>query len=147
MAANNHMTSNRMAMAKCVTGAALALAMIAGAGSALAQSVGSTPIEQLHQALHLSAAQEGAWQLYRSAADVPDKAQARRQQASTMFRTLDAPHRMDLVEAEMRQELADLERQSRALKAFYATLTPDQQRTFDTRTLPPANQSQGQPQY
>jgi hypothetical protein len=142
------MAADRMTMAKCMTGAALALAAIAGAGPALAQSTGSSQIEQLHQALHLSAAQEGAWQLYRSAADVPDKAQARRQQASTMFRTLDAPHRMDLVEAEMRQELADLDRQSHALKAFYGTLTPDQQRIFDARTLPPANQSQqGPSQY
>jgi hypothetical protein len=125
--------------------AGLALAMIAGAGTARAQQAsGTAQIEQLHQALHLSAGQESAWQLYRSAADIPDKAQARRQAASGMFRTLDAPHRMDLVEAEMRQELADLDRQSRALKAFYATLTPDQQRIFDARTLPPENQGQQQ---
>jgi hypothetical protein len=124
---------------------AAAIALVAVA--APAQSIGATPIEQLHQALHLTPSQEGAWQLYRSAADIPDKAQARRRSASVMFRTLDAPHRMDLVEAEMRQELADLQRQSQALKAFYVALSPDQQRIFDARTLPPASEGQGQPQY
>jgi hypothetical protein len=35
------------------------------------------------------------------------------------------------------QDLADLRRQSLALKTFYAALTPAQQRIFDTKTLPP----------
>jgi hypothetical protein len=115
------------------------LAAMACPTPGLAQSVGLTPIEQLHQALHLAPAQEGAWQLYRSAADAPDKAQARRRSASGLFRRLDAPHRMDLVEAEMREELNDLQRQSQALKAFYAVLSPEQRRVFDERTLPPAD--------
>jgi len=123
---------------------AAGLALVLGTGPAAAQTVGLTPIEQLHQALHLAPSQEGAWQLYRSAADIPDKAQSRRQSASVLFRTLDAPRRMDLVEAEMRQELADLQRQSQALKAFYAALTPEQQHIFDARTLPPA---ETRPQY
>ena len=37
----------------------------------------------------------------------------------------------------MRQELTELQRQSTALKALYATLSPEQQRVFDERTLPP----------
>jgi hypothetical protein len=53
-----------------------------------------------------------------------------------LFPTLTAPRRIDLVEAEMQQDLADVHRQSEALKAFYATLTPDQQRIFDIQTLP-----------
>lgn len=101
----------------------------------------------LHLALHLAPSQETAWQQYRSQSDVPDRAQERRRSASTLFPTLDAPHRMDLVEAEMRQELADLQRQSQALKGFYAVLTPEQRRIFDTRTLPPEGDAQGQPQY
>ena len=48
---------------------------------------------------------------------------------------------MDLVEAELRAELQDLQGQSRALKAFYATLSPEQQRIFDARTLPPPDTS------
>jgi Skp family chaperone for outer membrane proteins len=133
----------KMMMTAMVAGLALAT------GAAHAQSYGqngqsntTSQIEQLHRALHLTSMQESAWQLYRSAADVPDKAQARRRSASSLFRTLDAPHRMDLVEAEMRQELDDLQRQSHALKAFYGVLSPDQQRIFDARTLPPADNQQ-----
>jgi hypothetical protein len=123
------------------------VAVSAAAAPASAQTIGLTPIEQLHQALHLTPQQESAWQLYRSAADAPDKAQSRRRSASSLFRTLDAPHRMDLVEAEMRQELADLQHQSQVLKAFYAALSPEQRRVFDERTLPPADQPQGQGEY
>jgi hypothetical protein len=39
----------------------------------------------------------------------------------------------------MKQELADLQRQSQALKAFYGTLSPEQKSTFDAQTLPPQN--------
>lgn len=117
---------------------------MAFAGPALAQNVGATPVEALHQALHLTPSQEGAWQLYRSASDIPEQAQSRRRAASSLFRTLDSPHRMDLVEAELRQELADIDRQSQALKAFYVVLSPEQKRIFDARTLPPADNGQGQ---
>ena len=109
-----------------------------------AQPVG-LPIEQLHQARHLTGSQEGAWQLYRNASDAPDKAQSRLHSASGLFRTPDAPRRMDLVEAEMRKELADLQHQSQVLKAFYAALSPQQRRVFDQRTLPSAEQSPGSP--
>ena len=133
----------RSGLASLATGLALAISV----SPVQAQTVGLTPIEQLHQALHLSASQEGAWQLYRSASDIPDRAQSRRRAASNLFRTLDAPHRMDLVAAEMRQELVDLEHQSQVLKAFYAALSPEQQRVFDERTLPPAGDTQSQPPY
>jgi hypothetical protein len=129
---------------KRLVAVAAGLALFIGAGPVLAQTVGLSQVEQLHQALHLTPSQEGAWQLYRSASDVPDKAQSRRRAASTLFRTLDAPRRMDLVEAEMRQELSDLQHQSQVLKAFYATLSPEQKRVFDERTLPPAGESQQQ---
>ncbi len=123
---------------------AAGVAFMVCAGPALAQNVGSTPVEALHQALHLTPSQEGAWQLYRSASDIPEQAQSRRRAASNLFRTLDSPHRMDLVEAELRQELADIDRQSQALKAFYSVLSPEQKRIFDARTLPPADNGQSQ---
>ena len=126
---------------------AAGLALTLGAGPVQAQTVGLSQVEQLHQALHLTPAQEGAWQLYRSASDVPDKAQARRRAASSMFRTLDAPHRMALVESEMRQELADLQHQTQVLTAFYAALSPEQKQVFDARTLPPSGDGQSQQAY
>jgi len=137
-------------MKTCITAMAASIVLVAGVAQAQSYGSGATgqsQIEQLHQALHLAPTQESAWQLYRSAADVPDKAQARRRSASSLFRTLDAPRRMDLVEAEMRQELDDLQRQSHALKAFYGVLSQDQQRIFDARTLPPADNQQDQRPY
>ncbi len=101
------------------------------------QSIGLPPIAALHQNLRLTAQQEPAWKAYRDAASVPEKAQGRRRAAAKMFPTLTAPQRIDLIEAEMRQELADLQQQSKALKAFYAVLLPEQKRVFDTQTLPP----------
>lgn len=90
----------------------------------------------LHDALHLTVQQEPAWQAYRAQAARGAQAQGRQQAAERMLPTLDAPRRMDLVEAEMRQELADLHAQALALKSFYADLTPQQRQIFDRRTLP-----------
>jgi uncharacterized tellurite resistance protein B-like protein len=106
---------------------------------ALSQTEGVAPINTLHQALHLAPEQEAAWKVYRAQAAAPSLAQGRRQAAAQMFPNLSAPQRMDLIEAEMKQELADLQRQSQALKAFYGTLTPEQKSTFDAQTLPPQN--------
>jgi hypothetical protein len=40
----------------------------------------------------------------------------------------------------MQDDLAVLQRQGQAVKAFYALLTPAQQRTFDRQTKPNAQQ-------
>jgi hypothetical protein len=104
---------------------------------AYAQTIGASPVTALHQSLHLTPQQEPAWKAYRDAAAVPAKAQGRRQAASKMFPSLTSPQRMDLIDAEMRQEMQDFKAQSEALKAFYGTLSPDQKRIFDKQTLPP----------
>jgi hypothetical protein len=122
--------------------ARLALALCAAgllAAPAWGQAVGMSPISTLQQNLHLTPQQQPAWKAYREQAAQPDKAQGRRSAAAKMFPTLTAPQRMDLIEAEMRQELADLQHQSEALKAFYAVLTPEQKRVFDNQTLAPRN--------
>jgi hypothetical protein len=90
----------------------------------------------LHDALHLSANQENGWSAYKASVSASPQARQRRRAAAMLFPTLTAPRRIDLVEAEMQQDLADLHRQAEALKAFYTTLTPEQQRTFDSKTLP-----------
>jgi hypothetical protein len=104
---------------------------LAGAATAAPPSLGA-----LHDALHLTAGQEAAWSAYQALIPPPAQARARHQAAAMLFPTLTAPRRIDLVEAEMQQDLADVHRQSEALKTFYATLTPDQQRIFDIQTLP-----------
>ncbi|HZV08192.1 MAG TPA: Spy/CpxP family protein refolding chaperone, partial [Novosphingobium sp.] len=90
----------------------------------------------LHEALHLSAQQEPAWQAYRARALQASQAQGRQQAAARLLPTLDAPHRMDLVEAEMRAELAEQHNQAQLVKALYAQLSPNQRAIFDQRTLP-----------
>jgi hypothetical protein len=118
-------------------GLGVCAALTCSASPAWSQNIGQSPLNALHHALHLNAAQESAWQAYRAQAAAPSKAQDRRRVAERMFPTLSAPQRMDLVEAEMRQELLDLQAQSQALKTFYATLSPQQKATFDAKTLPP----------
>jgi hypothetical protein len=51
--------------------------------------------------------------------------------------SLRAPQRFDLSIQMMRSDLEATERRANALKAFYATLSPDQQAIFDRETLPP----------
>ena len=64
------------------------------------------------------------------------KAEARHRQAGLLLPTLTTPRRVDLIDAEMEDDLAVMQRQGEAVKAFYALLTPSQQRTFDHQTKP-----------
>jgi hypothetical protein len=114
-----------------------AVGLIAGLAAAGAAHGQEPNLKALHDALHLSADQEAAWSDYKSAATPTPQAQQRRRAAARLFPTLTAPRRIDLVEAEMQEDLADLHRQGEALKRFYARLSPAQQRTFDAQTLPP----------
>ena len=114
----------------------IGLGLCAGLAFASTASGQAPNLTALHDALHLSASQEGAWSTYKASVSPPTQAQQRRRAAAMLFPTLTAPRRIDLVEAEMRQDLAELHRQAEALKTFYATLSPAQQRTFDTQTLP-----------
>lgn len=113
-------------------------AMVACGAPAFSQTVGLTPVQKLHDYLHLTPQQEVGWQAYRTQADMPNHTQERRRSAAGLFPKVSAPQRMDLMEAEMKQEMADLHQQAEALKRFYATLNPEQQKVFDTQTLPPA---------
>ncbi len=124
-------------MRKLLIGAALVVALPAVVVPVRAQTPPQEDFAGLHDALHLSAAQEPAWASYRAAAPSPGVTERRRRAAAALFPTLESPRRIDLVEAEMRQELLELQRQSQALKGLYAVLSADQQRVFDERTLPP----------
>ena len=124
----------------------LALGLVCWAGvqgpSASAQTAGPPALRALHDALKLDPQQEVAWRAYSDEVSDPTGAQARRLAAARLLPSLHAPQRMDLVEAELRAELQDLRVQSRALKAFYAALTAEQQHVFDARTVPPPDASQ-----
>jgi hypothetical protein len=114
---------------------------LAAAGCAAAQpqaqQQGSSMLAKLHDDLRLTAAQASAWSQYVKALDDGGQMQARRQAAEQMLPLIPTPRRLALIDATMSDELADFRRQSAAIEAFYAHLTPDQQRTFDRDTAPP----------
>jgi hypothetical protein len=60
--------------------------------------------------------------------------EARRRSAAEMMPKLPTPRRIDLINAEMEQDMAVMRRQGEAVKAFYAQLSPQQQNTFDRVT-------------
>src|ERR1700761_1731831 len=93
----------------------LSLAMLAsGVGAASAQS----PASQLHDALHLSAAQEPAWRSYQAAVAMNPEQMARDAQASAMLPRLPTPRRLALIRAQMRADLAAFEQNAAAVSAF-----------------------------
>jgi hypothetical protein len=120
--------------------AVVALASLNLGGAAQAQSA-SPDLSALHDALHLSVQQEDAWRAYRAAITPDPQADARHRQAAMMLATLSTPRRVDLIEAEMQEDAATLHRQGQAVKAFYGTLSPSQQRAFDQQTAPNAQRN------
>lgn len=126
----------RIAISNVVPGLVLGLALCAGAMSpAQAQSTAPPRLNQLHDALRLSAAQEDAWRAYAAALQPPPGAQARHQQMQAMMPRLTTPRRIALLDATMQQDVVDMRRQGQAVIAFYNALTPDQQAVFDRQTL------------
>jgi hypothetical protein len=97
-------------------------------------------LTKLHGDLRLTPDQDGAWRQYVGTINDGGQMQARRQSAEQMLPQLPTPRRLALMDATMTQELADFHRQTAAIQAFYARLTPDQQRTFDRDTAPQAAQ-------
>lgn len=118
----------------------LSIAGVASAPYAVAQQPQQQDLNHLHEALNLSAAQQAAWQAYVAAIRPDPATDARRREAARMMPTLTTPRRVDLINAEMDTEMANMHRQGQAAKIFYAQLSPEQQRVFDQLTF----QSQGQ---
>lgn len=117
-------------------GLLLGLGLALAAAPAVAQQAVSADLIRLHDDLHLSASQEGAWRDYTRAIAPDPQAQARHRAADQLMPLAPAPRRIALMEAAMAADLADFRRQGAAVTAFYDQLTPDQQRTFDRETLP-----------
>jgi hypothetical protein len=114
-----------------------AIGLVIAICPALGQPTNIAMIEQLHDALKLTPNQESAWIKYRKILVSASDIQSRRSAAFKLFPTINSVRRMQLAKAELTQELAELESQLQALNEFYQTLTPEQQRIFDLKTLPP----------
>lgn len=93
------------------------------------------PFDGLHRALNLNPQQEDSWKAFQQSYAMDPAAMARQRDAGAAMARMTAPQRVDQSIAMMRDDLQSEQRRGAALKAFYATLTLDQQRTFDRETL------------
>lgn len=85
------------------------------------------------QTLQLSAEQESAWSQYQQAMKPPAQPPARPDMQG--LQKLSTPERIDQLRSLREQRAADMDRRGEATKAFYAQLTPAQQKTFDAQSL------------
>jgi Spy/CpxP family protein refolding chaperone len=88
--------------------------------------------------LKLSPAQEAAWTTYTTAMKPPAGMPASRPDPAEMAK-LTTPERIDKMKALRTQHMADMnsfmDQRGEATKAFYATLTPEQQKVFDVSAM------------
>lgn len=116
----------------------LVLALMLSLNGPLAAQPSQPPsLDEIHDALRLRPDQEQAWQIFQQASRPTPQDEARQRDAFQRMGSLQAPQRFDLSIQMMRSDLDQMERQASALKAFYATLSPDQQAAFDRETAPP----------
>ena len=86
------------------------------------------------QKLKITADQEPAWNAFQSAMHPADKADHARLDHKGMEK-LTTPERIDRMRAMHAQRSAEMERRGEATKTFYATLKPEQQKTFDQESV------------
>jgi protein CpxP len=98
-------------------------------------------LSRLHDELHLTADQAPAWSQYQAAMEQGAQMQVRHAATQRMLPQLQTPRRLALLDAAMSQDLADFRRQGQAVLAFYNSLTPAQQRTFDSEAMASGGQS------
>jgi hypothetical protein len=91
----------------------------------------------LKAALKLTPAQEGAWTTFTAALKPPADMMGKRADHAEIAK-LPTPERIDKMKALHAQHTnemnAAMDKRGDATKAFYATLTPEQQKVFDTAT-------------
>lgn len=88
--------------------------------------------------LKITASQEGAWTTY-TAAMKPPADMAARQAEHAELAKLPTPERIDKMKALRAQHMGEMttamDKRGEATKAFYAALTPEQQKTFDASAM------------
>jgi Spy/CpxP family protein refolding chaperone len=92
----------------------------------------------LKAVLKLTPAQEGAWSTFTAALKPPVDRQVKRPDPIEIAK-LTTPERIDKMKAMHTQHVNDMsaamDKRGEATKAFYAVLTPEQQKVFDASTL------------
>ncbi|MDF3823020.1 Spy/CpxP family protein refolding chaperone [Leptospira sp. 96542] len=97
-------------------------------------------LAELHASLKLTPAQAPAWDAFHAAVKPPMRgaAQASREEFKREdWARLKTPERLDRLQAWRQEREAAAAQREAATRSFYATLTPEQQKTFDARTVPP----------
>ena len=94
-------------------------------------------LQTLKTALKITANQESAWSTYTAAIQPQRPANGERPEHPDRkaFAAMTTPERIDAMQAMQQKRQAQMESRNQATKAFYAALTPEQQKTFDTETL------------
>jgi periplasmic protein CpxP/Spy len=94
---------------------------------------------ELKTSLKLSAEQEAAWATYVAAmqppSDMPGMNPEYRQKMHEEMQKLTTPERIDQMIAMKARRDAEMAKRADATKAFYATLSPEQQKVFDAGTM------------
>jgi Spy/CpxP family protein refolding chaperone len=88
--------------------------------------------------LKLTPAQEGAWSRFTAAMQPPPhkhRTQAERAAMRVQFASMTTPERIDKMRAMGAERTAAMNQRADAVKAFYAALSPDQQKVFDAAGL------------
>lgn len=120
-------------------GLGICLAALVGGAANMATAANepvSPELIRLHDDLRLTPAQDGAWHDYLMAIAPDPQAEARHRATQDLLPLVPTPRRIALIEATIQQDELDFRRQGEAVKAFYAKLTPEQQKVFDRDTLP-----------
>ena len=99
-------------------------------------------LAKLKTELKITAEQEGAWQAFTQAMQPPQKAQ--RMQREEM-RNLTTPERIDRMRSLRQERNAQMDQRADAIKAFYAALTPEQQKQFDAKGSRMGPRGEGHP--
>lgn len=89
---------------------------------------------QLKAQLNLTSAQEGAWNSYMAAMQPPAMGQRPHMNRGEMA-SLSTPQRIDRMQTMQVERQARMKQRGDATKAFYAQLTPEQQKVFDTQSM------------
>ena len=93
---------------------------------------------ELKAALKITAAQEAAWTTFTTAMVPPARPMVQRPTREDMAK-LSTPERIDKMKAMRTEHHAvmslEMDKRADAVKAFYATLTPEQQKVFDEKSM------------
>ncbi|VTU14789.1 hypothetical protein H6CHR_00015 [Variovorax sp. PBL-H6] len=91
-------------------------------------------LAELKQKLRLDASQEGAWSNFTATQQRPRPAGTARMERAE-FAKLTTPQRLERMQARQAERSARLAQRIEATRSFYATLSPEQQKTFDAETV------------